>query len=65
MSHWTIPAVNKYDYRLALYHGPGFPVKNTQALFIMRDDHARMVGLWKETMQNGENEAWFGNFKLQ
>ena len=31
MSHWTIPHVNKYDYRLALYHGPGFPLpcKNT------------------------------------
>ena len=24
MSHWTIPSVNKYDYRLTLYHGHGF-----------------------------------------
>ena len=34
-----------------------FPVKNTQALIIMRDDDARTVRLWKET--------WFDNFKLQ
>ena len=68
MSHWTIPPVNKYDYRLALYHGlvSRFPVKNTQALIIMRDDDARTVRLWKETLcNNGENEAWFVNFKLQ
>ena len=39
-----------------------FPVKNTQALIIMRDDDARTVRLWKETLcNNGENEAWFGN----
>ena len=27
-----------------------FPVKNTQALIIMRDDDARTVRLWKETL---------------
>ena len=43
-----------------------FPVKNTRALIIMRDDDARTVRLWKETLcNNGESEAWFGNFKLQ
>ena len=43
-----------------------FSVKNKQALIIMRDDDARTVHLWKETLcNNGENEAWFGNFKLQ
>ena len=43
-----------------------FPVKNTQALIIMRDDDARSVRLWKEALcNNGENEAWFGNFKLK
>ena len=43
-----------------------FPVKNTQALIIVRDDDARTVRLWKETLcNNGENAAWFGNFKLQ
>ena len=32
----------------------------------MRDDDARTVHLWKENLyNNGENEAWFGNFKLQ
>ena len=40
-----------------------FPVKKTQALIIMRDDDARSVHLGKETLFN--NEAWFGNFKLQ
>ena len=30
----------------------------------MRDDDARTVRLWKDTLcNNGENEAWFG--KLQ
>ena len=43
-----------------------FSVKNIQALIIMRDDDARTVRLWKETLcNNGENEAWFGNFKLK
>ena len=43
-----------------------FPIKNTQALIIMRDDDARTVRSWKETLcNNGENEAWFGIFKLQ
>ena len=43
-----------------------FPVKNMQALIIMRDGDARTVRLWKETLcNNGENEARFGNFKLQ
>ena len=43
-----------------------FPVKNTQALIIMHDDDARTVRLLKETLcYNGENEAWFGNFKLK
>ena len=42
-----------------------FSVKNTQALIIMHDDDARTVRLLKETLcYNGENEAWFGNFKL-
>ena len=42
-----------------------FPVKNTQALIIMRDDDARTFRLLKETIcYNGENEAWFGNYKL-
>ena len=32
----------------------------------MRDYDARMVRLWKEALcNNGENEALFGNFKLQ
>ena len=68
MSHWTIPSENKYDYWLALYHGlvTRFPVKNRQALIDMRDNHAHTVHLWKETLcNNGENKAWFGNFKLQ
>ena len=43
-----------------------FPVKNTQALIIMSDDDERTVRLRKETLyNNGENEAWFSNFKLQ
>ena len=43
-----------------------FTIKNAQALIIMRDDDARTVRLWKESLcNNGENEAWFGNFKLQ
>ena len=42
------------------------PVKNTQALIVMHDDDARTVRLWKVTLcNNGENEARFGNFKLQ
>ena len=68
MSHWTIPPVNKFDYWLALYHGlvTGFPVKNIWALIDKRDDDARTVSLWKEMLcNNGENKAWFGNFKLQ
>ena len=68
MSHWTIQPVNKFDYWLALYHGlvTRFPVKNTQAIIDMRDSAARTVPLWKETLcNNGENKAWFGNFKLQ
>ena len=42
-------------------------ILHTQALnIIMRDDDARTVRLWKETLcNNGENEEWFGNFKLQ
>ena len=32
----------------------------------MRDNDARTVRLWKEALcNNGENKAWFGNFKLQ
>ena len=32
----------------------------------MRDNDARTVRLWKETLRNnGENKALFGNFKLQ
>ena len=32
----------------------------------MRDDDARTVRLWKETLcNNGENEACINNFKLQ
>ena len=68
MSHWTNPPVNKYDYRLALYHGlvTRFPVKNTQVLIDMRDNHVPTVCLLKETLcNNGENKAWYGNFKLQ
>ena len=43
-----------------------FPVKNIQALIIMRDDDVRTVRLWKETLcNNGEKEAWFGKFKLK
>ena len=65
MSHWTIPPVNKFDYWLALYPGlvTRFPVKNTQALIDMRDNDARTVRLWKETLcNNGENKACFGNW---
>ena len=68
ISHWTIPPVNKYDYRLALSHGlvTRFPLKSTQALIDMRDNDARTIRLWKETLcNNGENKVWFGNFKLQ
>ena len=68
MSHWTIPLVNKYGYWLALYHilVTWFPVNNTQALIDMRDNDVRKVHLWKETLKNnGENKAWFCNFKLQ
>ena len=67
MSHWPIPPVNNYDYKLALYHGlvTHFQVKNVQALNDMRDNDARTVRLWKETLcNNGENKACFGNFKL-
>ena len=43
-----------------------FIVKNTQALIIMRNNDARTVRFWKETLcNNGENEEWFGNFKLK
>ena len=43
-----------------------FPVKNTQALIDMRNNDARTVRLWKETLcSNGENKAWSVNFKLQ
>ena len=39
-----------------------FPVKNTQALIIMRDDDACAVRLLKETLCNiGENEATLGS----
>ena len=45
MSHWTIPPVNKFDYWLALYHGPvtRFPVKNTQVLIDMHDSNNSVV----------------------
>ena len=65
LNYWP---VNIFDYWLALYHGldTRFPVKNTQALIDMRDNDARSVRLWKETLcNNGENQAWFVNFKLQ
>ena len=55
-------------FKPKLYHGlvSRFPVKNTQALIDMRDEDARTVCLWKETLfNNGENEAWLGKFKLQ
>ena len=43
-----------------------FPVKNTQALIDMRGNDARTVRLRKEMLcNNGENKAWFGNFKVQ
>ena len=45
---------------------PTFVLKNTQALIDMRGIDARTVRLWKETFcNNGENKAWFGNFKLR
>ena len=32
----------------------------------MRDNDARTIRLWKETLwTNGEIKTWFGNFKLQ
>ena len=68
MSRWTIDqSINltiDWHYTMAwFYH---FSIKNTQALTDMRDDDARTVRLWKETLcNNGENDAWFGNFKLQ
>ena len=38
----------------------------TQALIDMRYNDAPTVRLGKETLcNNGENNAWFGNFKLQ
>ena len=47
MSHLTIPPVNKFDYRMALYHGlvTRFPVKNRQALIDMSDNDAHTVPL--------------------
>ena len=54
MSQRTIPSVNKYDYTMGLV--THFSVKNTQALIDMRDNDARTVRLWKETLcNNGEN----------
>ena len=67
MSHWNIDQAIVWTIDW-VYHGlvSRFPVKNTQALFSMHDDDARMVSLLKETLcNNGENEAWFGNFELQ
>ena len=69
MSHWTIPPVNKYVYRPALYHGSGFPLpyyKHTGAgismLVMATTMHARTVRLWKETLcNNGENKALNSN----
>ena len=42
-----MPPANKYDYRLALYHGldTHFSVKNTQALIDMCSNDARTVCL--------------------
>ena len=62
--HRSIDMTIDWHYTMGLVSR--FPVKNTQALIFMRDDDARTVRLWKETLcNNGENEAWFGNFKLQ
>ena len=62
--HRSINMTIDWHYTMGLVSR--FPVKNTQALIIMRDDDARTVRLWKETLfNNGENEAWFGNFKLK
>ena len=60
--------VNKFDYWLALYHylGSRFAVQNKQALIDMRDNDARTVRLWKETLCNkGKNEPCVSNFKIQ
>ena len=62
--HRSINMTIDWHYTMGLVSR--FPVKNIQALIIMRDDDARTVRLWKETLcNNGENEAWFSNFKLQ
>ena len=65
LNYWPI---NVFYYRLALYHDlvSRFPVKNTQELIDMRNDNVPTVHLWKERLyNNGKNEAWFSNFKLQ
>ena len=67
MSHWNI---DQAMFRLLTGFIPWsvscLPVKNLQALIDICDDDAHTVCLWKETLcNNGENEAWFCNFKLQ
>ena len=65
LNYWP---VDKFDYWPTLYHGLVycFVIKNKRALISMHDKDERTVSLWKEMLcNNGENEAWFGNFKLQ
>ena len=62
--HQSINMTIDWNYTMGLVSR--FYVKNTKALIIMRGDDARTVRLWKETLcNNGDNKAWFDNFKLQ
>ena len=48
--HRSINMTIDWHYTMGLVSR--FPVKNTHALIIMRDDDARTVRLWKETLCN-------------
>ena len=53
------------DWHYTMAWLPASLFKITQALIDMRDNIMRTVRLWKETLcNNGENKAWFCNFKL-
>ena len=64
MSHLTIDQsiFLTIDWQYTIAWFPAFLLKTHD----MRNDDARTVRLWKETLCNkGENEAWFGIFRLQ
>ena len=67
MSQWTIDQAifSTIDWHYTMAWFPASLLKH-KALISMRDDSARTVRLWKETLCNDcENEAWFDNFELQ